>query len=635
MTDDRDRDERPGSSEPSSPDWPSQDRRGDDRTDAGADTGRPSPSARPFWETEAGEPDATRWTTTRPFWETENDPDPEPVPKPEGEPEPEPVPQALPGPPPPLAPEPDEEPPPKPASDPAPMADAAPPTSDDVPPPVVADDEAGVTAAAGPSDAPAAVPAPEPVPDAPAAVPAPEPVPDAPAPPTAAAAPGPVAAARRSFKPRPQTDAPAPPVEEAPDASAPVADAAPDEAPEDGEVGASLTEAGTPVTRWDRRRMGERRRPTTAEQAVPWLIGVIMALAGILLVMLALIIRSESNGGSGAVSPSPSGSGLAVVPSADASGSASPAPSLSVEPATPTPVPTPVPQVFGKLEMLYLSRATANAPIYLYRRDFSVDEPAETLARADQGVEQYAWSADGQRGVAVIVGRAVALQEGHAARALVDGVTEVAFAPDSSTVYAARVTRDGANDVAQVLAINWESGGQDVIGTATYPHPQVTPDAALKEAQFIDNGGLVRLYPTADGHVILWVLGAPATYDIDPASADVIRTTDVPVLESPNGMFRLVLGEGDPNTLTLTDVDGTARASTEVTGLVSHVRWAPNDSEVAFTVGHLGANGGVVQNLYVWDLVDGKAPTMVTSGGAAFGAEWRGGKVRWVHEPAS
>ena len=65
------------------------------------------------------------------------------------------------------------------------------------------------------------------------------------------------------------------------------------------------------------------------------------------------------------------------------------------------------------------------------------------------------------------------------------------------------------------------------------------------------------------------------------------------------------------------------------------MRWAPNGSEVSFTLGTTGNNGGVVQNLYVWDLVDGKAPTMITSNGASFGAEWRGGGVWWVHEPTS
>ena len=384
--------------------------------------------------------------------------------------------------------------------------------------------------------------------------------------------------------------------------------------------------------------MGERRRPSTAEQAVPWLIGIVLALAGIVLVLLALILTSE-NGQLAGGSPSPSAAASVLTPlgSLGASGipSATPAPSGTAS-ASVAATPTPPPPTFGALEMIYLSRATATSPIYLYRRDFSVTEEAETLARADQGVEQFAWAPDGRRGVAIIAGRAVALQEDTAARALADGVGEVTFSRDSQTVYAARVARDGANDVAQVLAIDWVSGEQEVIGTATYPHPQVSAETALEEAQFIDDGGVVRLYPTTDGRLLLWVLGAPATYEIDPGGGAMTETTGLPLLASPDDLFRITLSESAAGgTLILTDADGNERASTAVAGRVSHMRWAPNGSEVSFTLGTTGSNGGVVQNLYVWDLVDGKAPTMITSNGASFGAEWRGGGVWWVHEPTS
>jgi dipeptidyl aminopeptidase/acylaminoacyl peptidase len=384
--------------------------------------------------------------------------------------------------------------------------------------------------------------------------------------------------------------------------------------------------------------MGERRKPTTAEQAVPWLIGLVLALAGIVIVLMALIFTAEGGiGGTG--SPTPRASGLVPAISSGASGSgrasasaSASASAPSIAPSTPTPVPVPA---YGALEMLYLSRSTASAPIYLYRRDFSLDEEPVTLARADQGIEQYAWSPDGRRGVAIIAGRAVALQQDTAARALADGVTEVAFGNDSKTVFAARVARDAGNDVAQVLAIDWESGEQEIIASATYAHPQVAAKPALDDAQFIDDGGLVRLYPTTDGNVLLWIMGAPTAWMIDPATKDVTDTSGLPALESPDELFRVNLAEGNPNTLTLVDAEGDERATTQVEGRISHLRWAPNSSEVSFTVGRLGANGGIVQNLYVWDLVDGKEPTMITSNGASFGAEWRGGAVRWVHEPTS
>lgn len=382
--------------------------------------------------------------------------------------------------------------------------------------------------------------------------------------------------------------------------------------------------------------MGERRRPTTAEQAVPWLIGIVLALAGIVIVLMALIFTAE-NGLLGGPSPSPSARASGIVPvispspSGAASGSASPSATDAASPSA-----TPAPPAYGALEMLYLSRATATAPIYLYRRDFSVDEEPVTLARADQGIEHYAWAPDGRRGVAIIAGRAVALQQDTAARALMDGVSEVAFGLDSQTVYAARVARDGANDAAQVVAIDWQTGEQEIIGSVTFPHPAVAPESALEEAQFIDDGGLVRLYPTTDGKVLLWVLGAPATYAIDPQTKEVTETTGLPTLSSPDDLFRVTLSESaQGGTLILTDADGRQRATTLAPGLVSHIRWAPNGSEVAFTLGTKGSSGGIVQNLYVWDLVDGKAPTMITSNGASFGAEWRGAEVRWIHEPAS
>jgi hypothetical protein len=443
----------------------------------------------------------------------------------------------------------------------------------------------------------------------------------------------------------PATTPPAPAVDLEPaapsepiDASAAVEEPGPVVAPAsvapdaDGSAG-PLTESGQATTRWDRRAMGERRKPTTAEQAVPWLIGLVLALAGIVLVLLALIFTSE-NGIGVNTSPTPRASGSVPVILPSGSGGSSETPEASSSPsASPTPT-EPAPQ-YGALEMVYLSRSTATAPIYLYRRDFSVDEEAETLAHAEQGVEQFAWAPDGRRGAAIISGRAVALQQQKAARALADGVTEIAFRPDSAIVYAARVSRNGANDVAQVLAINWETAAQQVLASVTYPHPQIAAESALDEAQFIDEGGLVRLYPLADGHLLLWILGAPASYEIDPATKEVTETTGLPVLWSPDEMFQVRLTEGDPNTLTLVDADANERATTTIAGKVSHLRWAPNSSEVVFTVGRLGTNGGIVQNLYVWDLVDGKAPTMVTSNGASFGAEWRGGAVRWVHEPAT
>lgn len=632
MTDDRDDGERPERREPSHPDWPTQDFGAPQPSDAPpegdvtdaphqdpAEARWPWQESRPFWETPEGAPDASRWRTSRPFWETEGEPQRAPVAEPEPEREPEPRPESEPATeqePEAVAegeaePEPALEPDPESQSEPEPALDAEPDALPVEPPP------------AEPESAPGLEPAPEAAAGKPA-----EPKPE----------PEPTRGPERSF--RRERDRRQDAVAAAAAAAALAAEPAeagsvePEQPVASEPVPEPDTQSGPTTTRWDRRAMGERRKPTTAEHAVPWLIGLVLALAGIVLVLLALIFTSENGiGVNSSPTPRASGSVPAILPSGSAVPSGTPPASATTSAAaTPTQAPTPE---YGALEMVYLSRSTATAPIYLYRRDFSVDEEAETLAHAEQGVEQFAWSADGRRGAAIISGRAVAIQQQRAARALADGVTEIAFAPDSTTLYAARVARDGGNDVAQVLAIDWESGTQEIIASVTYPHPQVAAESALDEAQFIDDGGQVRLYPLTDGHVMLWILGAPATYEIDPPSKEVTETTGLPALWSPDELFRVTLAEGDPNTLILADAQGNERAATKVAGKISHLRWAPNSSEVAFTVGRLGANGGIVQNLYVWDLVDGKEPTMLTSNGASFGAEWRGGAVRWVREPAT
>ena len=76
---------------------------------------------------------------------------------------------------------------------------------------------------------------------------------------------------------------------------------------------------------WDVKRDGERRRPTSAEQAVPWLIGLILALAGLVIVMTVLIFNTEGT----------------------ATASATPSPSESL---APTPEPTPTPTIAPSLE---------------------------------------------------------------------------------------------------------------------------------------------------------------------------------------------------------------------------------------------------------------------------------------------
>jgi hypothetical protein len=406
----------------------------------------------------------------------------------------------------------------------------------------------------------------------------------------------------------------------------------------DGET-APTTEAAQPVTSfdgaaesWDLKLHGNRRRATTAEQAVPWLIGIILALAGMVIVLLALIFTSPNGLMASLESATPSPSAEASVqPSASGpiggpGGTESAAPSGS--PAT-SPTPT-APPTYGALEMLYLGRQSGTAPIYLLDRDFSKKKQAEVLAQAKQGVEKFAWAPDGTVGAAVIADRAVALRPGKNPRQLADGVSALTFGWDADTLYVVRIGRDGKDDRAHIVQIDFKTGDTKLLATVVYRHPETAPDAALREAQFIDDGGLVRLYAVADGHLTLWVLGAPDTYQIDAANGAVTKIAREPTLWSPDGMLHIGVHEGaSKTTLRVRNLDEETQSATTVTGLVSHVRWAGSSNEIVFTLGVLSATGGVRQDLYVWDLKDGGDPLPLTSSGAAFGAEWRGVMCNW------
>jgi hypothetical protein len=404
------------------------------------------------------------------------------------------------------------------------------------------------------------------------------------------------------------------------------------------------TEGGRPTTSfaagraWDLKLYGDRRKPTTAEQAVPWLIGLVLALTGIVIVLVALIFT----GPEGLIASDPSATPLASRPAAStpvnpgassepsrpAGGSAPP----SEPEATARPSPTPVPE-YGPLEMVYLGRPSGTAPIYLLRRDFSVAAEPTVMAQAEQGVTKYVWAPDGRVGAAIIAERAVALTPGESARPLADDIDAITFGWHSQIIYAVRIVPDGVDDRAEVLQIDFLSGEVQELAAITYPRPVTGPDAPLREAQFIDDGGLVRLYALADGNIVLWVLGAPAIYRIDPGDGRVTEAGREPVLWSPNGRLRITLFENETATTTvigLRDQSGDAQASVSVNGLVSHVRWAATNNEIVFTLGQTSGAGGVRQDLYVWDLQDGVAPLPLTSNGASFGAEWLGVNPHWL-----
>jgi hypothetical protein len=429
-------------------------------------------------------------------------------------------------------------------------------------------------------------------------------------------------------EPAPPEPEPEPYREPEPPEPEPPPEPAPQPEPEDT-LPAPETEAAAATTSlggggssddWDPRRDGDRRRPTTAEQAVPWLIGLLLALTGIVVVLLALIFIGPS-GVAGIATPSPS---VSVAPSLSV------APALSTRPiTTESPSATAAP-TFGALEMTYLGRATAASPIRLSRRDFSTKGDPVVLAQDPKGVGKYAWAPDGRVGVAILSGRAVAVVPGQALRTLTDPVDAVVFGDDSTTLYGLRISKDGANDRAEVLKIDFDTGATVVMTTITYPHPEIIADPALKEAQFADNGGLVRLWATTDGYLVAWILGAPSTYRIDPADGTFSAAAAQPVLWSTDQRTRVnVTEKSGITTLTLIDRDELAKATVKITGLVSHVRWAASNNEIVFTLGRL-VGGGVRQDLYVWDLVNGKAPSPLTSNGASFGAEWLGVLQSWV-----
>ena len=373
-------------------------------------------------------------------------------------------------------------------------------------------------------------------------------------------------------------------------------------------------------------------QPSTAEQAVPWLIGFILLLAGMVIVLLALIFAGDGSLGAGDASPSPSNA-VAIV-----SDTPEPKPSMRTVAPTPTtapttePTPTPVPlPEYGPLEMVYQGRATALAPIYLLRHDFTVEEEPDTMAQDPSlDVRRFAWAPDGKVGAGLYADVLVSIEPGIEKRRLGDGITTITFGDDASVVYAVRVTQDGANDVANVLAIDYASGDTTELAAISYPRPDIGAEAALQEAQFADEGGPLRLFWMDDDSLRLWALAA-GTWTIDPADGAVEELEEaLPVLWGPRGQRRIEVSEGEgTSTLAVLDARGERVASTTAEGLVSHLRWSPDGGRVVFTLGRSAAGGGVLQDLFLWDLGDEVAPTQLTNTGAAFGAEWLGSMAVW------
>ena len=404
-----------------------------------------------------------------------------------------------------------------------------------------------------------------------------------------------------------------------------------------------------PGTPWDPRFDPDRRRPSTAEQAVPWLIGIILFLTGVIIVLLVLIFSSESPippltgetpsanatsgvaGATGRPSATPSATPSAVPtgsgPIGGPAGSPMPTPTPS---ASPSPVPSaPSGPRFGELELAFLGRADAVAAIALLRDDFAVAGGPTTVARAEQGVNGHDWSPDGSVGAALISQRVVALRAGAAPRAVADGVAAISFGPDAETLYAVRIASAAGRDTATVVRVDFASGEESRMTELSYDRPVIGFSGPLDAAQFADEGGAVRLYWLADGRLLLSVFGGPSVA-IDPANGDQTPVEGAPVLSSPDGTTRVEVTQAanGTSTLQLRDADGAVQASTTVAGVVSHLRWSPQGDRVVFTLGRSAPNGGVLQDLYLWTLGEA-APTALTRNGASFGAEWLGARESW------
>ena len=220
--------------------------------------------------------------------------------------------------------------------------------------------------------------------------------------------------------------------------------------------------------------------------------------------------------------------------------------------------------------------------------------------------------------------------------ALSDGISAITFGDDATTVYAVRVTADGGNDVASIVAVDRITDAEQELDRVSYPRPVVGEEAALAEAQFSDDGGSVRLYWMHDDTLRLWILGA-GMWTIDPAEGNATKADEdaLPVLWAPEGERRIELAvDGNVTAIRMVDRSGDRLASARVPGRVSHVRWSPRGDQIVFTLGRPTSGGGVLQDLYMWNLGEGEdpAPMQITNTGAAFGAEWLGSQSRWEED---
>jgi hypothetical protein len=277
-----------------------------------------------------------------------------------------------------------------------------------------------------------------------------------------------------------------------------------------------------------------------------------------------------------------------------------------------------------------MQRTSAAGPTHLFSHDFATTAAPVPQARDNRGVSWYRWAPDGTQGVALVDGNPLLLTPGSSARDVSDGFDSVTYGADSVTAYGLRTTLAGANDRSELLQVDIPSGAVTSLATWTYPHPTTFQEAAVKEAQFADDGGFERVMVLEDGRIVVWVLGAPAIYTWDPATGTAGTLTQFPTLWSPNGQLRVTTAESGGNTrIAILGIAGEERSSGTVTGFVSHVRWSANSNQIVFTINRTNSAGDVTQDLYAWDLQTATAAVRLTQDLRSRGGEYRGAREIW------
>ena len=176
---------------------------------------------------------------------------------------------------------------------------------------------------------------------------------------------------------------------------------------------------------------GTRRWTATAAaqpppQAVPWLIGIILALAGMVIVLLALIFSSPTAwsqarmaASSRALRPNPPmGSAWWTRPPSRAAARRIAIGLGRADSRADTRAESDVRSAGDDVPRPPVRRCAG----LLLLRDFSVAQDEDVVAQADQGVSSYANAPDGRVSAAVIDGRAVAIDPRGKTRRLADNI---------------------------------------------------------------------------------------------------------------------------------------------------------------------------------------------------------------------